>query len=83
VKKSKTAKEVRAILVAKPKKVEDDPVYVEVVSGVEGASLYLDGYRLAGPKPWGGGAVLYRFEVRDDKDAKILRGAVKKILRER
>lgn len=34
-----------------------------VSSGVEGPSLYLDGYRIAGPKPWGGGHTLHRFVV--------------------
>ncbi len=36
---------------------------VEVVQGVEGASLYIDDVRVAGPKPWGGGKVIHRFEV--------------------
>ena len=30
-------------------------VTIEVVSGCEGPSLYVNGYRIAGPKPWGGG----------------------------
>jgi transcriptional regulator with XRE-family HTH domain len=34
-----------------------------VVSGVEGPSIYLDDFRIAGPKPWGGGKVLYEFKV--------------------
>jgi hypothetical protein len=42
-----------------------------VVSGVEGPSLYANDYRIAGPKPWGGGKVIHRFEVSDDD----LRGA--------
>ena len=30
---------------------------LELVSGVEGPCLCLDDYRIAGPKPWGGGLV--------------------------
>jgi len=31
---------------------------IEVVSGPEGPSLYIDGIRMAGPKPWGGGRTI-------------------------
>lgn len=41
---------------------------VEVVNGAEGPSLYIGnedgGYRLAGPKPWGGGRTIHRFTVK-------------------
>lgn len=41
---------------------------VEVVNGVEGPSLYIGnedgGYRLAGPKPWGGGRTIHKFTVK-------------------
>ncbi|MDU9398089.1 Lar family restriction alleviation protein [Pseudomonas sp. zfem003] len=41
---------------------------VEVVKGVEGPSLYIGdgdtGYRLAGPKPWGGGKTIHKFKVK-------------------
>ena len=36
-----------------------------VMSGPEGPSLYLDDYRIAGPKPWGGGTVLHEFAFKD------------------
>jgi hypothetical protein len=36
-----------------------------VMSGPAGPSLYLDDYRIAGPKPWGGGAVLHEFACTD------------------
>lgn len=39
----------------------------KVVDGVEGPSLYIDDYRVAGPKPWGGGQILYEFKF-DDAD---------------
>ena len=42
-------------------------VTIEVVQGVEGPSLSImsngSGYRLAGPKPWGGGQTIYSFVV--------------------
>jgi hypothetical protein len=31
---------------------------LQLVEGVEGPSIYLNGYRIAGPKPWGGGRVV-------------------------
>lgn len=33
-------------------------VHVVLVDGVEGEALYINNYRIAGPKPWGGGEVL-------------------------
>jgi len=30
---------------------------IQLVDGVEGGSLYLDDFRIAGSKPWGGGKV--------------------------
>ena len=35
--------------------MNDKTVKIEVVSGVEGHSLYIDDRRVAGSKPWGGG----------------------------
>lgn len=31
--------------------------------GVEGPSVYLNDFRIAGPKPWGGGKTLARWTV--------------------
>lgn len=42
----------------------------EVISGVEGCCLALDDTRIAGPKPWGGGAVIHVWET--DKDYKAV-----------
>lgn len=43
-------------------------IFVEVVKGVEGPSLYIGnadmGERCAGQKPWGGGTTVYRLEVK-------------------
>ena len=38
---------------------------IQVVGGPAGPSLYLDDYRIAGPKPWGGGTVLHEFRCTD------------------
>lgn len=42
-------------------------VFIEVIAGCEGPSLSIGdgetGYRLAGPKPWGGGRTIHRFQV--------------------
>ena len=38
---------------------------IQIVDGPAGPSLYLDDYRIAGPKPWGGGTVLYEFAFKD------------------
>jgi hypothetical protein len=38
-------------------------VKIEVVSGVEGPSVYINDMRVAGPKPWGGGKVIYLFKA--------------------
>lgn len=42
--------------------------WLEIVRGAEGPSIYIaddsGGYRLAGPKPWGGGSVQQRFRVK-------------------
>lgn len=40
-----------------------ETVKIEIVSGVEGPCLVIDDWRVAGPKPWGGGKVLYSFDV--------------------
>lgn len=51
-------------------------VTFEVVRGVEGPSLYVGnddgGYRLAGPKPWGGGQVIHSFKADIDELRKEL-----------
>jgi len=42
-----------------------DPHTFLVLSGPAGPSLYLDDYRIAGPKPWGGAIVLHTFHATD------------------
>ena len=36
---------------------------IEYISGTEGNCLAINDYRVAGPKPWGGGYVIEKFEV--------------------
>lgn len=38
-------------------------IRIDVISGVEGPSLYLNDRRIAGPKPWGGGAAIHSWTV--------------------
>lgn len=44
-----------------------DYVTIEVIRGVEGPCLVVDDRRIAGPKPWGGGQVVYSFDIPKDK----------------
>lgn len=41
----------------------------EVIRGVEGCCLALDNTRIAGPKPWGGGAVIHAWETDEEYKA--------------
>lgn len=36
---------------------------LELINGVEGDSVYLNDFRIAGPKPWGGGTTLKSWKV--------------------
>ena len=38
-------------------------IKVTTVAGVEGMALYVDAFRVAGPKPWGGGVVRNEWSV--------------------
>lgn len=42
--------------------MSDQETTILVVSGPEGPSVYIDNYRVAGPKPWGGGEVIHEFK---------------------
>lgn len=41
---------------------------IDVVRGVSGLAIYLNGYRIAGDKPWGGGTVVERWKAVGDED---------------
>ena len=49
-------------------------VTLELVDGVEGPSVYLADYRIAGPKPWGGGKVKARWKADVASVRRALRG---------
>ena len=34
-----------------------------IVSGVEGTAVYLNDFRIAGPKPWGGGKIVRSWDI--------------------
>lgn len=36
---------------------------LEIIEGVEGKCISLNNYRIAGPKPWGGGKVSWKREI--------------------
>ena len=40
---------------------EEKEVEIYVVNGVEGKSIIINGYRVAGSKPWGGGTIIHKW----------------------
>lgn len=60
---------------------------LEMVEGVQGPALYLENYRIAGPKPWGGGKTVRSWKVRRQDIDEALRhltpASVARPLRER
>ena len=42
---------------------KENNVNIEIVKGIEGDSLYINSFRVSGPKPWGGGQVIMSFEA--------------------
>jgi len=47
--------------------ISKEKLTVEVIRGVEGHCLGINNYRVAGPKPWGGGKVIHRFRCTADE----------------
>lgn len=47
-------------------------VNLNVVDGVEGPSLYVNGHRVIGPKPWGGGSTVAEWNASPEDVARIL-----------
>ena len=41
----------------------EEKATITVISGVEGYSIYINNYRIAGNKPWGGGKVICEFKI--------------------
>ena len=46
---------------------------VEIIVGVGGPSIYVNDYRIAGPKPWGGGRCTKRWVVERENIERALR----------
>lgn len=46
---------------------------IEMVDGIEGGSLYLNDYRIAGPRPLGGGITIARWRANRDTIDKVLK----------
>ena len=44
-----------------------DIVNIMVLQGSEGKSLYINDYRVSGPKPWGGGKTIFEADVTKDE----------------
>lgn len=42
-------------------------VNIMVVQGLEGKSLYINDYRVSGPKPWGGGKTIFEADITKDE----------------
>ena len=40
-------------------------ITIMYVRGVEGNSLYINDYRVCGPKPWGGGKIIHQWDVEE------------------
>jgi hypothetical protein len=47
---------------------------VTIVAGVAGPSVYLNDYRIAGPKPWGGGRVVAEYRADGDDVDRAMAG---------
>ena len=46
------------------KELSEKAIEVSIVSGVEGKCIYLNNLRIAGPKPWGGGTVMFKVKIK-------------------
>jgi hypothetical protein len=51
---------------------DSDKVEIMTVAGVEGTCIYIDKYRVSGPKPWGGGKTKDVFLVNKSEIYKAL-----------
>lgn len=57
----------------RPSNLSDDKVVLfEVIKGAEGKCLVMNGTRIAGPKPWGGGSTVFTFKTTSKKIRELL-----------
>lgn len=54
--------------------MKSETVKVEIVVGVEGKSIYIDGYRVFGDEPSGGGTILESFDVEVSEIKEAIKG---------
>ena len=52
---------------------------IELVSGCEGYSLCANDYRIAGPKPWGGGKIVKTWIIKDSNLRRLLSECTKEL----
>ncbi len=50
-----------------------EKIRIEVIVGPEGKALYINDYRISGPKPWAGGTVIAHFEIEKQELLKQLK----------
>lgn len=53
------------------------PLTFTIMQGPEGPSLYLNTFRIAGPKPWGGGKIIYEWTIEGEDFFKALNHSTK------
>lgn len=51
-------------------------IHIMYVHGPEGNSLYINNYRVSGPKPWGGGTTIAEWNISYTDFKRALRGLV-------
>ena len=55
------------------RKVQEKQVLLTIMRGVEGLAIYVQNYRVAGNKPWGGGKVIAEWKVPTTRVREALR----------
>ena len=46
--------------------LKPDEVRIDIIKGVEGLAIYINDYRICGPKPWGGGEIVKTWKSKLD-----------------
>ena len=47
-------------------RAEEKKIRIDLIRGVEGLAVYINDYRVAGPKPWGGGTIEHTWHIEKD-----------------
>jgi len=56
---------------------------IAIIKGPEGFAVLIDDFRVAGPKPWGGGRIVNEWSPIDERSLEHIRDAAEKALREK